>query len=60
MILTKHSPGRFLVAHELKMIIAYLVQNYEIKPIAERPKPIWIGQTIVPPIDAKLEVRRRK
>jgi hypothetical protein len=42
------------------MILAYLVQNYEIKPIAERPKPIWIGQTIVPPIDAKIEVRRRK
>ncbi|KAK0617305.1 cytochrome P450 [Immersiella caudata] len=53
-------PGRFFVAHELKMILAYLVQTYEIKPIAERPKPIWIGQTIVPPIDAKIEVRRRK
>ncbi|KAK3945482.1 cytochrome P450 [Diplogelasinospora grovesii] len=53
-------PGRFFVAHELKMILAYLLQNYDIKPLAERPKPMWIGQTIVPPIQATVELRRRK
>jgi len=42
------------------MILAYLVRNYEIKPIAERPKPLWIGQTIVPPVQATVEIRRRK
>ncbi len=42
------------------MILAYLVQNYEIRPLAERPKPLWIGQTIIPPLDVKIEVRRRK
>ncbi|KAK3381511.1 cytochrome P450 [Podospora didyma] len=53
-------PGRFFVAHELKMILAYLLQNYEIKPIAERPKPLWIGQTIIPPVQVNIEIRRRK
>ncbi|KAK3316217.1 cytochrome P450 [Apodospora peruviana] len=53
-------PGRFFVAHELKMIMAYLLENYEIKPIVERPKPMWIGETIVPPLDAVVEIRRRK
>lgn len=52
-------PGRFFVAHELKMILAYLSQNYEFKPLAERPKPQWIGQTIIPPLQAMVEVRRR-
>jgi len=55
-----YSPGRFFVAHELKMILAYLVNNYEIKPISERPKPQWLGQNIIPPLQAKIEVRRRK
>ncbi len=54
------SPGRFFVAHELKMVLAFLFQNYDIKPLAERPKPMWIGQTIIPPLDIKIEVRRRK
>ncbi|KAK1759619.1 cytochrome P450 [Echria macrotheca] len=53
-------PGRFFVAHELKMILAYLVRNYEIRRIEQRPKPMWIGQTIVPPLEATIEVRRRK
>ncbi|KAK4219876.1 Ent-kaurene oxidase [Rhypophila decipiens] len=53
-------PGRFFVAHELKMILAYLTQNYEIKHIAERPQPMWIGQTIVPPLDVRIEIKRRK
>ncbi|KAK4242428.1 cytochrome P450 [Achaetomium macrosporum] len=53
-------PGRFFVAHELKMILAYLVQNYEFKPLPERPKPFWFGGNIIPPVQARIEVRRRK
>jgi hypothetical protein len=48
------------VAHELKMILAYLVNNYELEPIAERPKPLWIGQTIIPPLQVKIRVKRRQ
>lgn len=48
------------MAHEIKMITAYLLTNYEIKPIKDRPKPMWIGNTIIPPIQATIEIRRRK
>lgn len=53
------SPGRFFVAHELKMVIAYLVLNYDIKPLAERPATKWIGMNIIPAVDTRIEVRRR-
>ncbi|KAK4187204.1 Ent-kaurene oxidase [Podospora australis] len=53
-------PGRFFVAHELKITLAYLLDNYEIKPIKERPKPMWLGATIIPPVDTTIEVRRRR
>jgi hypothetical protein len=42
------------------MVLAYLLNNYEIKPISVRPKPQWLGQSIIPPLQAKIEVRRRK
>jgi hypothetical protein len=42
------------------MVLAYLVNNYELKPIGERPKPQWLGQNIIPPLQAKMEVKRRK
>jgi hypothetical protein len=48
------------VAHELKMMLAYLVNNYDIEPIAQRPKPLWIGQTIIPPLQVKIRVNRRQ
>lgn len=41
------------------MMFGYLLINYDIKPLIERPKPVWIGKTMVPP-QASLEVRRRK
>ena len=56
----RDSPGRFFVAHELKMILAYLVQNYEIKPLPERPKAMWLGVNVIPAVQTKIEVRRRK
>ncbi|KAM0256202.1 hypothetical protein ACHAPA_012249 [Fusarium lateritium] len=53
-------PGRFFVAHELKIILAYMTQRYHIKPLEARPKPQWIGQTIIPPLKTMMEVKRRK
>ncbi|KAI8245529.1 Cytochrome P450 monooxygenase gloP [Colletotrichum sp. SAR 10_96] len=53
-------PGRFFVAHELKMVVANLLLNYELKTLSERPKPQWIGVTVVPPVEAKIEIKRRK
>lgn len=53
-------PGRFFVAHEFKILLAFLLNNYDIKPLSEKPKCSWLGQTIIPPLDVKIQVRRRK
>ncbi|KAF4459245.1 cytochrome P450 [Fusarium albosuccineum] len=53
-------PGRFFVAHELKLIMAAFLLNYDIKMIDQRPKPQWIGATIIPPLDACIEIRRKQ
>jgi hypothetical protein len=42
------------------MILAYLLKNYDIKPLAEKPKTVWVGPNMIPPVQAKIEVRRRK
>lgn len=52
-------PGRFFVSHELKMMFAYLIMNYDIKHLTERPKTRWIGRNSVPAVEACIEVRRR-
>ena len=53
-------PGRFLVAHELKMIIAHLLMNYDLKMLVNRPQPRVIGKLFIPPTDASMEVRRKR
>ncbi|KAF9692431.1 hypothetical protein EKO04_009803 [Ascochyta lentis] len=52
-------PGRFFVSHELKMIFAYLLLNYDFKLLAERAQKIWIVRYQVP-LPAPIQVRRRK
>ncbi len=42
------------------MILAYLVQNYEIKALPEKPKAMWLGSNVIPPVQTTIEVRRRK
>lgn len=54
------SPGRFFVAQELKAFFAYLLMNYDIKPLAERPMGGWLGKTLIPPTHATMEIRKRK
>ncbi|KAI6375397.1 hypothetical protein MCOR25_002964 [Pyricularia grisea] len=53
-------PGRFFVAHMLKMTLAHLLCNYEFEPLPEKPKAPWMGQLIIPPVDVKIRLRRRK
>lgn len=55
-----HSPGRFFVATELKAFFAYVLMNYDLKPLKERPMGSWAGKTLVPPTGATMEIRRRK
>lgn len=54
-----YSPGRFFVQAELKMIIAYLLMNYDVKPLAKRPANKWIGSAVVPPDKETIWVKRK-
>ncbi|TKX24339.1 cytochrome P450 monooxygenase-like protein 19 [Elsinoe australis] len=53
-------PGRFFVAHELKILISYLVRNYEIKHLEKRPETKWFGMNMIPATDTRIEIRRKK
>lgn len=52
-------PGRFLVQHELKMMLAYLTMNYEIPYLGGRSANQMLATSIIPPPKATLKVRRR-
>jgi cytochrome P450 len=53
-------PGRFFAANELKLLIAYMVLNYDVKPLPVRPRNTWLGETVLPPMKATVQIRRRK
>ncbi|KAL3418560.1 cytochrome P450 [Phlyctema vagabunda] len=52
-------PGRFFAAAELKLLLAYIILNYDVKPLLTRPPNKIIAANIIPPTSAKIEVRRR-
>ncbi|KAI5922504.1 cytochrome P450 [Camillea tinctor] len=61
----KHAcPGRFLVDFELKMTMAYAIKNYDIEfPESyggKRPPNVWFVGFGIPPLEAKVRVKRRK
>ncbi|RGP76850.1 ent-kaurene oxidase [Fusarium longipes] len=61
----KHAcPGRFLIDFEMKMILAYIVKNYDLKFPEEyegkRPPNVWIAEANNPPSGARIMVKRRE
>ena len=54
------SPGRWLVAQILKLLVAYITLHYDIQPLEERPLNTVFGDTNIPSMSAKIRVRRRK
>lgn len=54
------SPGRWFAAHAMKLIIGYILVNYDIEPLEKRPVNSVVGQTIIPQLDVKIRVRRRE
>ena len=52
-------PGRFFAANELKLLLAYMVLNYDIEMLAKRPAGTWVGQVSLPDMKATIKVRRR-
>ena len=53
-------PGRFFIALEMKLILAYIVMNYEIEPLKNRPSNTWFGQNAFPSMKATIKVRRKE
>ncbi|KAL9135843.1 MAG: hypothetical protein Q9175_002948 [Cornicularia normoerica] len=53
-------PGRFFVALEMKLLLAYMVMNYEVEPLKSRPPNVWFGQSSMPPMKASIKVRRKE
>ena len=59
--LTSRSPGRWFVAQQLKILLAYITLNYEIRPLeGGRPSYRVMGDTMVPPRNTVIRVRRRQ
>ncbi|KAK8112629.1 cytochrome P450 [Apiospora sp. TS-2023a] len=52
-------PGRFFAATELKLMLAYIILNYDIEQIDERPSNTWFSANRVPPMKETLKVTRR-
>ncbi|KAI9691907.1 MAG: hypothetical protein M1822_007980 [Bathelium mastoideum] len=55
----KACPGRWYAAQTMKQALAYMVMNYEVELIGERPKRRALLNAMVPPTDARLRFRRR-
>jgi len=53
-------PGRWLATHVMKLTIAYLLYNYELKPYSQRPLNNVIFGSNIPNKEATMIVRRRK
>lgn len=54
-------PGRFFAAVEIKMMMAYVVMNYDVKCKVEgiRPREIWIGASAMLDPNAEILFRKR-
>lgn len=54
-------PGRFFIEGELKMLLAYMLMNYDLQHFSKgRPKNFVFGGVNAPPAGATMKVRRKK
>ena len=53
-------PGRFFAAMEMKLLLAYIVLNYDVKTFDKRPANSFMAGSILPPMKATISVRRRR
>jgi cytochrome P450 len=52
-------PGRFFAAMNMKLLLAYIILNYDIEPLESRPSNGAMGGSILPPMRATISVKRR-
>ncbi|CAL1703350.1 unnamed protein product [Somion occarium] len=53
-------PGRHFAVNNIKMILAQLLLNYDVKPFDTRPPNFSIGDLSVVPVKARMKIRRRQ
>lgn len=53
-------PGRFFASNTLKITLAYILMNYDIEKMAERPRNPTFSFSIMPPLKEKIRFKRRK
>jgi len=53
-------PGRFFAAQEMKLMLAYLVQNYDVEKLSTKVESKVMVGTAKPDINLKIRVKRRK
>ncbi|WEW56960.1 hypothetical protein PRK78_002419 [Emydomyces testavorans] len=53
------NPGRFFAARLLKLLIAYIIMHYDVKPLARRLQNYSLGDASIPSFTTKIRVRRR-
>jgi hypothetical protein len=41
------------------MMLAHIVMYYDVQALPERPPNQWLGTAIVPPMKAKLSIKRK-
>jgi hypothetical protein len=53
------SPGRFMASSMMKLIIIYLVTNFDLQSTGIRQPNRWFGSLILPPGSATIRLKRR-
>ena len=51
--------GRFFAASTLKLMLAYIVLNYDFEIQEKRAENVWFGSNRIPPMKAFIRVKRR-
>lgn len=59
-LISPFSPGRWLASHVVKLTVAYLLYNYELKPFSRRPLNTAMFGNNMPDRQATMMFRRRK
>lgn len=58
-MLSPLSPGRFFSTHELKLLFAHIVLNYDFKFLDERPRTIYLSDFCLMQEEVFFETCRR-
>lgn len=52
-------PGRFFAVQEIKLMMAYMLQKYDIEYLPAKPVEKWMGTFSIPNMTQKMRVRRK-